>query len=997
MTRWLVRGRLLAIPLLALAVAAAPLAVLPTAATAADPQGVTSVVAQDTQVVVSGTAPAGASVDVQALGVEADPSTAGDDIAEATATARTDGTFTASVPRGGDADDPYYAKFVAVVDGEALGTHRFVDDVQVTPISDFAYPEALSKKGLQVQPTDDAEELGNQHAGINVAFNELMQLEDEGPENTITFVSQGREFYFDRTAVEDRDRQIKPLSDNNQIVNLILLVYASSDPNSAASVLIHPDADPSGGPVFGFNTATAEGVAYYTAAMEFVTQRYTREDEQFGRAVGYIVSNEVDAQWTWSNMGEKTLDEFLVFYERALRITDRAARAAYSGARTYTSLTHAWTIPAGANPDPENPTRYYEVKDFVDGLNALTKAHGDYPWYVAHHPYPENLFDPAFWEDTTATSDVETTPRITFKNIELLPEYLGREQLLYQGQPRRIILSEQGCNTPGEGLEAEQLQAACYALAYYKVRFLDSIDNFILHRHVDHKVEGGLRLGLWTWDDARPEPSSPDEQKVIYDVFKYIDTERSLEVTDFALDVIGIDDWAELVPGWDPTQLAQRPLPEQVGARTGTSPRGGTVVADFADGTDGWRISDNVQSVRAQDGVLQVGFDALDKLWRGTDVVLDEPLDASSSPRLSMRLRMPADEAPDRADRQLEVKVKAYSGDAGQIAEGVAPLVADGEWNDVAVDLSGFSGVSAVDRIKVWVRGGTNSDWAGTYDLDDVAFSGSTTPPGPGRNIALTAVAQEPPAAGTPVTLTVTNRDWSTVRGVLRPVTCEGVELSGAPLRVSGLAPGESVELTVEVISYEPTDAAHPVLCFTHQGGTVTALLEAPDPEAVVVYGFDDGTTQGWQAGAGVDSVSAVSSFANGPTAPQAGSYALDAAAAVGPAGDPKVVFVEPAQPLDLSDAAEVVVWVDSYGGAPGATGYEVVLTLFSGTESVSVTSPDYQPDRWNEVVLDVSGWEGRSAVTRAEVSFRAVGSTFPTWNPHFQVDTFSWWAQPRS
>jgi hypothetical protein len=119
---------------------------------------------------------------------------------------------------------------------------------------------------------------------------------------------------------------------------------------------------------------------------------------------------------------------------------------------------------------------------------------GDFDWHVAFHPYPENLFDPRFWNDKTATTNVLTTPRITFKNIELLPVYLRRPELLFNGQPRRIISSEQGFHTP-KGTNVEMIQAAAYAYAYKKIEAIDGTDSFILHRHVDHKAEGGLRLG----------------------------------------------------------------------------------------------------------------------------------------------------------------------------------------------------------------------------------------------------------------------------------------------------------------------------------------------------------------------------------------------------------------------------------------------------------------------------------------------------------------------
>jgi len=189
--------------------------------------------------------------------------------------------------------------------------------------------------------------------------------------------------------------------------------------------------------VYAFNTATSEGVAYFTAAMEFLGQRYSRADHEHGRVVGYIVGNEIDAQETWYNMGRKPLAVFLRDYSRALRIAWQAARKAYTNVRVYISLTHYWT----QSIKPDDPEYAYKPRDLVGALADLTARNGDFPWAVAYHPYPENAFDPAFWNDETATSDVDTI-RITFKNIEVLPRYLAQNRLRYRGQPRRIILSE---------------------------------------------------------------------------------------------------------------------------------------------------------------------------------------------------------------------------------------------------------------------------------------------------------------------------------------------------------------------------------------------------------------------------------------------------------------------------------------------------------------------------------------------------------------------------
>jgi len=973
--------------LLAGAVIGAPLA--PASAGTID-SGVTSVAARDEAVVVTGSASAATEVEVYALSTEVDPDEWSSYDPVATVTASDDGSFTATLPRAPENTDLYYAKFLAVVDGEVVGTYRYVDDVEVTPLSTFSYPQALSKKGLQVQMTDDAEELGTQHAAINMQMDELMQVEDEGEENTITFVSNGQEFYFDRAAVEAKDRQIKPLSENGQLVNLILLVYKNSLPNSAASVLIHPDADLSAGTVFGFNTKTAEGVAYYTAAVEFLTQRYTRSDERYGRAVGFIVGNEVDAQWTWSNMGDKPLSEFLLYYERALRITSLAAKAAYSEARVYTSLTHCWTIVCGSNPDPENPTRYYEVRDVIDGLNDLAKGHGNYGWYLAHHPYPEDLFDPAFWNDTTATRDLSTTPRITLKNIDLLPQYLNREDLLFKGEPRRVILSEQGCNTPNATLRGERLQAACYALAYYKVRFLDSVDNFILHRHVDHQEEGGLRLGLWSWDKERPEPSSPGQHKAIYDVFKYIDTERSLEVTEPLLKVIGINSWSELVPGFDPDALAQRKIPTAVGASTEGRPFQSTPISTFDDGTDGWRVSDNASSVAASDGDLLVSFGALSKLWRGTDVEFATNIDATDRPILTTRLAVP--EVAGVGARYAKMKV--YSG--ANIAEGVARLEAGGAEQKISLDLSDWEGRSDISRIKVWIRGSTNGDWAGEFRIRDVSVSKGLAGTGGTTNVDVTASAPDGTRAGQPLQLTVTNNDLRPARAALRIVPCEGVSTDPATVPLRGLGIGESRTYDLQVGRWAPTDPAAPAICVAIQGRSFSVPVEVPAPTATSIFDFDDGSAQNWQPGENSESVSAVSSFLNAPGVPHSGTHALDVTAAGAAATAPKVVYVEPSAPLDLSDAEEVAVFVDSYGGVPDANGYEATFTLYSGDSKRTVTQM-YSPDSWTEVVLDVGDWAGRTSVDRIKVGVRALGTDFANWSPHFQIDSLGYYERSRT
>ena len=78
--------------------------------------------------------------------------------------------------------------------------------------------------------------------------------------------------------------------------------------------------------------------------------------------------------------------------------------------------------------------------------------------------------------------------------------------------------------------------------------------------------------------------------------------------------------------------------------------------------------------------------------------------------------------------------------------------------------------------------------------------------------------------------------------------------------------------------------------------------------------------------------------------------------------------------------------FVDSYGGAPGASGYEARITLRAADGTSRSATTRIAADTWNRVTVGVGDWPSRRAVTELEVGFRALGSDTP-WAPHFQVD----------
>lgn len=401
------------------------------------------------------------------------------------------------------------------------------------------FPETASKKGLQVQMVDDALALGVKHAALN--FNLAGMIDLAAQSNSIPWTSKGKSYHFRRGYIEQIDSQVKKLSDEGIVVSLILLYYRSGNAE-LDRIMLHPKYDPAcPNNLSAFNTTNEESARHFSACVEFLGHRYSGSNPGHGRVWNYILGNEVNSHWFWANMGRVSMEEFAEDYLRTLRLCHTAIRSASANARVYVSLEHHWNIRYPGGDEKQT----FAGRPFLEYLARRSREQGDFDWHIAFHPYPEDLFECRTWNDKSATFSPDTA-RITFKNLEMLPKFLAQPGMLYNHKPRRIILSEQGFHSP-EKADGELLQAAAYAYAYYKTANLPEIDSFILHRHVDHGHEGGLNLGLWTRNKEGRSPAEPSKKKLIYEVFLKADTAEWREAFEFALPVIEIASWEELL------------------------------------------------------------------------------------------------------------------------------------------------------------------------------------------------------------------------------------------------------------------------------------------------------------------------------------------------------------------------------------------------------------------------------------------------------------------
>ncbi len=456
--------------------------------------------------------------------------------------------FVVRLPRhlvdgAGGGRDRLFSRWLLVRSGaaadEVLAAARYADEV--TARHDWPRAVVRGKKGLggfhaaRPELVADLEALGITSVTVNLFLARYLRA-GPGP-RAVPFERGGRTYFADAVELEKLDRTLLAAAGRGALVLGILLVPKAEGWASPAlgAEMQHPDCDPAGTYSMA-NVTSAEGVQAYAALVDFLAERTSRPGAPYGRIHHWIVHNEVDAGWTWTNCGEKPPLLYMDQYHKSMRLAHLIARQYDPQARAYVSLTHFWTETA--------THRYIPGRDVLRHLLAFSRVEGDFDWGIAHHPYPESLREPKAWRDRRATFDFGT-PLITFKNLEVLDAWVKVPAHRFLGREvRSVHLSEQGPNSRDYSAEALAEQAASLAYVWQKVRALESIEAFQFHNWADHRREGGLRLGLRRFPDDEEAPLAP---KPIWHVYRALDTAGEAEATAFALSLVGVHAWDEVV------------------------------------------------------------------------------------------------------------------------------------------------------------------------------------------------------------------------------------------------------------------------------------------------------------------------------------------------------------------------------------------------------------------------------------------------------------------
>ncbi|MBR1543639.1 MAG: hypothetical protein IJ626_01945 [Muribaculaceae bacterium] len=351
----------------------------------------------------------------------------------------------------------------------------------------------------------------------------------------------GRKYYISGMKIREFDGLISNYcAQGMQVIMYIAIWTTSTYDSNIKPLLIHPECN--GGYQLMPNTTSPDAINAYAAIMTYLAERYSRSDAM--RVHHWVAHNEVNAQEIWCNMGSNQPQlYFSDTYMKSMRLIYNITRQYDQNAATMTCFEHNWA--AAQNNDAS-----YAAASILSDIKRYCAAEGDFWWGLGHHPYPYNLNVARFWDSSIADADInhvnftQSTPQVTFYNLEVLQDWAYRPENMYQGTKKRVIyLCEQGLNTPDYSETSLTNQAAGVCWLWKKVNALSAIDGITYYAWQDHTGDGALRLGLRKYSDS-PYNS---ERKPSWYVWQAAGTATEDEVFAPYLSVCGLSDWSQVL------------------------------------------------------------------------------------------------------------------------------------------------------------------------------------------------------------------------------------------------------------------------------------------------------------------------------------------------------------------------------------------------------------------------------------------------------------------
>jgi len=407
-----------------------------------------------------------------------------------------------------------------------------------------------SKKGLQGV---ESVGLSTKHTLYNLDITQFISTTYEfGYDYLGSYRKSGEtiDYYVNGKELTEINTWLKERKDNTGLETISMVVLASE-------LEMITDTTKSNAAYHAFDTWTDKGQELNRKLMGVIA-------ECFGGTVDYfIMQNEVNNPHTWMEMGNRSLVDQVIYYEKICRYMDEALRAVDSFGKVMISLDYYWNSTDGGR---------LNTRTYLNKFAYIAKQGGDYEWGLVHHAYPCPLTDASFIDDASVgVKNNNDTFVISISNLNVLADYMNRDEMLYEGKVRDIVISESGFNAYHNGIVDEERQAAMYAYAYYIMESIPEIKSFIIRAYIDLAPEPDMGLYFGMYDlDWHP--------REIINIMQNIDTEYGYLVTEKYLKYLNAESWEELVPGLSDIKFEESKLVVGLDSDCGSSIGSGETV-----------------------------------------------------------------------------------------------------------------------------------------------------------------------------------------------------------------------------------------------------------------------------------------------------------------------------------------------------------------------------------------------------------------------------------
>ena len=190
------------------------------------------------------------------------------------------------------------------------------------PDCSYPYPHA-GIKAVACTP-EDMDFLGISQSCCGPNQGQLMAVRSS--KDTLEYIYNGKPYYFKKDIVAKMDKSLREGSKRGVIS--IMRYFNSSfflgekANDELVDIIQHPayDVDFPSAFIGAFNVRTEQGLDYFCACTEFLAERYSREDQKYGRSLSFEMGNEVTSQYIWNNAGDMTCEQFMLEYTTVMRL-----------------------------------------------------------------------------------------------------------------------------------------------------------------------------------------------------------------------------------------------------------------------------------------------------------------------------------------------------------------------------------------------------------------------------------------------------------------------------------------------------------------------------------------------------------------------------------------------------------------------------------------------------------------------------------------------------